>query len=541
MLGHGVLRAARFLGVREHGCRASGQRATACAAASARAGGHGSCSTRRPEPTHMPSHALAPRPSYGEIAYHEFYRDDFEPREHYRPLWEHIRKAGQSLLSHKNREAHLALRTDGVTFTVYGDDEEGIERVWPLDLLPRIIPAHEWAPIEAGLKQRVRALNEFLRDVYGKQRALRDGVVPADLVHRGRDYRPEIAGIEPPLGIYVHISGIDLVRDADGRYLVLEDNVRTPSGVSYMIENRIIERLTMPEFFARYRVRRVEHYPELLGETLRGLSPRGKENATVVLLTPGIYNSAYFEHTFLAREMGVELAEGRDLVCVDDVVYLKTTSGLERVDVIYRRIDDDFLDPLCFRPDSALGVSGIVNAWRAGNVAIVNAPGTGIADDKAIYPYVPDIIRYYLGEAPILENVPTYRMTVPAERDWVLEHLDRVVVKAVSESGGYGMLMGPSATPAQREEFARRIRRSPRNYVAQPVIPLSRHLCWIDGELEARHIDLRPFVIHGGDEVHVVPGGLTRVALTKGSLVVNSSQGGGSKDTWVLADAEPDR
>jgi len=489
----------------------------------------------------MPSHALAPRPSYGEIAYHEFYRDDFEPREHYRPLWEHIRKAGQSLLSHKNREAHLALRTDGVTFTVYGDDEEGIERVWPLDLLPRIIPAHEWAPIEAGLKQRVRALNEFLRDVYGKQRALRDGVVPADLVHRGRDYRPEIAGIEPPLGIYVHISGIDLVRDADGRYLVLEDNVRTPSGVSYMIENRIIERLTMPEFFARYRVRRVEHYPELLGETLRGLSPRGKENATVVLLTPGIYNSAYFEHTFLAREMGVELAEGRDLVCVDDVVYLKTTSGLERVDVIYRRIDDDYLDPLCFRPDSALGVSGIVNAWRAGNVAIVNAPGTGIADDKAIYPYVPDIIRYYLGEAPILENVPTYRMTVPAERDWVLEHLDRVVVKAVSESGGYGMLMGPSATPAQREEFARRIRRNPRNYVAQPVIPLSRHLCWIDGELEARHIDLRPFVIHGGDEVHVVPGGLTRVALAKGSLVVNSSQGGGSKDTWVLADAEPDR
>jgi uncharacterized circularly permuted ATP-grasp superfamily protein len=488
----------------------------------------------------MSSHAFAPGPSVGEVAYHEFYRDDFDPREHYRPLWEHIRRAGQSLLSDKNREAHLALRTDGVTFTVYGDEDEGIERVWPLDLLPRIIPANEWAPIESGLKQRVRALNCFLQDVYGKQRILRDGVVPAELIHRGRDYRAEIVGIEPPLGIYIHISGIDLVRDASGRYLVLEDNLRTPSGVSYMIENRVVERRTLPEFFARYRVRRVEHYPALLSEALRALSPRGKQAATVVLLTPGIYNSAYFEHTFLAREMGIELAEGRDLVCADDVLYLKTTYGLERVDVLYRRIDDDYLDPLCFRPDSTLGVAGIVNAWRAGNVAIVNAPGTGIADDKAIYPYVPDIIRYYLAEEPVLENVPTYRMTVPEERAWVLDHLDRVVVKAVSESGGYGMLMGPSATAAMRAEFAHSIQADPRNYIAQPVIPLSRHLCWLDGELEARHIDLRPFVIHG-PEVHVVPGGLTRVALTKGSLVVNSSQGGGSKDTWVLADAEPYR
>lgn len=488
----------------------------------------------------MSSRVHVPPVSFGEIAYHEFYQDDFEPREHYRPLWDHIRRAGQSLLSNKNREAQMALRTDGVTFTVYGDTEEGIERVWPLDLLPRIIPAAEWTPIEAGLKQRVRALNAFLLDVYSEQRALRDGVVPAELVYGGRDYRAEIAGIEPPLGIYVHIAGIDLVRDTDGRYLVLEDNVRTPSGVSYMIENRMIERLTMPEFFARYRVRRVEHYPALLADALRQLSPRGRSAATIVLLTPGIYNAAYFEHTFLAREMGVELAEGRDLVCIDDVVYLKTTRGLERVDVVYRRIDDDFLDPLCFRPDSMLGVAGIVNAWRAGNVAIVNAPGTGIADDKAVYPYVPDLIRYYLGETPILDNVPTYRMTVPEERRWVLAHLDRVVVKAVSESGGYGMLIGPSAPPALRAEFARRIEENPRNYVAQPVIPLSRHLCWLDGELEARHIDLRPFVIYGR-EVHVVPGGLTRVALVKGSLVVNSSQGGGSKDTWVLADAEPDR
>jgi uncharacterized circularly permuted ATP-grasp superfamily protein len=488
----------------------------------------------------MSSHAFAPRPSFGEMAYHEFYRDDFEPREHYRPLWEHIRKAGQSLLSDKNREAHLALRTDGVTFTVYEDEEEGIERVWPLDLLPRIIPASEWTPIEAGLKQRVRALDAFLQDVYGEQRALRDGVVPADLVHRGRDYRPEIVGIRPPLGIYVHVAGIDLVRDADGRYLVLEDNLRTPSGVSYMIENRVIERRTLPEFFARYRVRRVEHYPALLLEALRELSPRGKDDAVVVLLTPGIHNSAYFEHTFLAREMGIELAEGRDLVCANDVVFLKTTHGLERVDVIYRRIDDDFLDPLCFRSDSTLGVAGIVNAWRAGNVAIVNAPGTGIADDKAVYPYVPDLIRYYLAETPVLENVPTYRMTVSDERAWVLDNLSRVVVKAVSESGGYGMLMGPSASPALLAEFARRIADSPRNYIAQPVVPLSRHLCWLDGELEARHIDLRPFVIRG-EEIHVVPGGLTRVALHKGSLVVNSSQGGGSKDTWVLTDAEPNR
>jgi uncharacterized circularly permuted ATP-grasp superfamily protein len=481
------------------------------------------------------------RTGFGEAAYHEFYRDDFEPRPHYVPLWEHIRRAGQSLLSEKAREAHWTLQTDGVTFTVYGDDEEGIERVWPLDLLPRIIPAAEWLPIEAGLKQRVRALNEFLLDLYGKQQVLRDGVVPAELIYRGKDFRREIHGIRPPHDLYVHICGSDLVRDADGKYLVLEDNLRTPSGVSYMIENRIVVRRTMPEFFSRYHVRRVEHYPALLAQALRGLSPRGNGEAVVVLLTPGIYNSAYFEHTFLAREMGIELAEGRDLVTRDDIVYLKTTHGLQRVDVLYRRIDDDYLDPLCFRPDSTLGVAGVINAWRAGNIAIVNAPGTGIADDKAVYPYVPDLIRYYLGEAPILDNVTTYRMTIAEERAYVLDHLDSVVVKAVSESGGYGMLMGPASTKALRAEFAQRIEDNPRGYIAQPVIPLSRHLCHLDGELESRHLDLRPFVIHGGDEIHVVPGGLTRVALTKGSLIVNSSQGGGSKDTWVLADAEPDR
>jgi uncharacterized circularly permuted ATP-grasp superfamily protein len=488
----------------------------------------------------MASPAREPRTSFGEAAYHEFYRDDFEPRAHYRPLWEHIRRAGQSLLSERRREAHWTLRTDGVTFTVYGDEADGIERVWPLDLLPRIIPAAEWAPLEAGLKQRLRALNAFLADLYGAQGVLRDGVVPPELIYRGKDFRREIHGIVPPLGIWVHVAGIDLVRDERGRYLVLEDNLRTPSGVSYMIENRIVERRTLPEFFARYRVRRVEHYPALLLQALRELSPRGKNDAVIVLLTPGIYNSAYFEHTFLAREMGVELAEGRDLVVKDDVVHLKTTSGLRRVDVLYRRIDDDFLDPLCFRPDSTLGVAGVINAWRAGNVAIVNAPGTGIADDKAVYPYVPALIRYYLGETPLLENVPTWRMTVPEERALVLDRLRDVVVKAVSESGGYGMLMGPASSAAERADFARRIQENPRGYIAQPVIPLSRHLCHLDGELESRHIDLRPFVIQG-EAIHVVPGGLTRVALHKGSLVVNSSQGGGSKDTWVLADAESDR
>jgi len=474
-------------------------------------------------------------PSLGEQAFNEFYRDSFEPREHYRPLWEQMRRMGGSTLAAKAHEVALALHTEGVTFTVYTDDAEGIERIWPFDLIPRIIPAAEWALVEAGLKQRVRALNLFLKDLYHGQRILKDGVVPAELVYQGQDLRRDVMGVDAPRDIYTHVSGIDIIRDERGRYLVLEDNVRTPSGVSYMIENRIIARRILPEFFERYRVRRVDHYPALLLQALRSLSPRGAADAVVVVLTPGIYNSAYFEHTFLAKEMGVELAEGRDLVVVDDVVYLKTTRGLERVDVVYRRVDDAFLDPLRGRDDSLVGVAGIMNAWRAGNVAIANAPGSGIADDKAIYPYVPAIIRYYLGEPPLLDNVPTYQMTNREERQWVLAHLDQVVVKAVSESGGYGMLIGPSSTPAQRAEFARAVLERPRNYVAQPVVPLSRHVCYLDGQLEARHIDLRPFVIYGED-IEVVPGGLTRVALTRGSLVVNSSQGGGSKDSWVLAE-----
>ncbi len=470
--------------------------------------------------------------------YHEFYADDFTPREHYQLLWDHIKATGNNALEAKAHESQLALQAEGVTFTVYGESEEGIEgieRIWPFDLIPRIITAPEWVKIESGLKQRVRALNLFLADLYGEQKIIKDGVIPPELIYQGRDFRREIVGIVPPRGIYTHISGIDIIRDEQGEFLILEDNLRTPSGVSYMIENRVIERRIMPEFFNKYRVRRVEHYPSLLLAALRSLSPRGKENAEIVVLTPGIYNSAYFEHTFLAKEMGVELAEGRDMVTINDIVYLKTTTGLQRVDVIYRRIDDDFLDPLVFRSDSSLGIAGVINAWRAGNVAIVNAPGSGIADDKAVYPYVPDIIRYYLGQQPILNNVPTYQMTNVKDREYVFDNMERMVIKAVSESGGYGMLMGPSSTPALRKEFIELVLENPRNYIAQPVVYLSRHTCYMDGELEARHLDLRPFVIYGED-IEVVPGGLTRVALRKGSLVVNSSQGGGSKDTWVLAE-----
>ncbi|MFD2111351.1 circularly permuted type 2 ATP-grasp protein [Thiorhodococcus fuscus] len=469
------------------------------------------------------------------MAYHEFYYDDFRPRDHYLPMWDHIQTVGQQALAANAREAHLALHTEGVTFRVYADEQEGIERVWPFDILPRLIMAAEWNQVEAGLKQRVRALNLFLKDLYHGQRILKDGVVPAELIYRGKGFCREIMDVDPPHDIYTHIAGVDLIRDEDGRYLVLEDNLRTPSGVSYMIENRIVERRILPELFSRYRVRRVEHYPEMLLQALRSLSPRGEESAVVVVLTPGVFNSAYYEHTFLAKEMGVELAEGRDLVCKNDKVFLKTTQGLQRVDVVYRRIDDAYLDPLVFRSDSILGVPGLINAWRAGNVALANAPGTGIADDKAVYAYVPDIIRYYLGETPILANVPTYQMTDHQDRTYVLENMERMVIKAVAESGGHGMLMGPVSTARQRADFARRIEADPRNYIAQPVIQLSRHVCYLEGELESRHLDLRPFVI-SGREIQVVPGGLTRVAMTKGSLVVNSSQGGGSKDTWVLAE-----
>jgi uncharacterized circularly permuted ATP-grasp superfamily protein len=482
----------------------------------------------------LPASALTP--SIGEQAFDEFHADSSEPRAHYRPLWDAVRQMGPATLAAKAREAELALGADGVTFTVYGDDAEGTERTWPCDLIPRIVPAGEWARLAAGLTQRVRALELFLRDVHHGQRILKDGVVPADLVYQGPDLRRDSMGVVPPRDRYLVVAGIDVVRDPAGRYLVLEDNVRTPSGVSYMLANRLVAERVLSELFDQYRVRPIDHYPELLGGALRSLSPRGPDEAVVVLLTPGVYNAAYFEHAFLAREMGIELAEGRDLVVVDDVAYLKTTRGLLRVDVVYRRVDDGFLDPLSGRADSLVGVAGLVNAWRAGNVAIANAPGSGIADDKAIYPYVPAMIQYYLGEPPLLDNVPTYQMTIPEERRWVLAHLDQVVVKPAAGSGGYGMLIGPVSTPAQRAQVARAVLERPRDWIAQPVVPLSRHLCWIDGQLEPRHVDLRPFVVCDGDDVHVVPGGLTRVALARGSLVVNSSQGGGSKDSWVLAE-----
>lgn len=473
--------------------------------------------------------------SHSESSYHEFYRDDFEAREHYRLLLNNIKELGLNGLNQKSREATLAMITEGVTFTVYSENEKGVERVLPFDIIPRIIPASEWKILEKGLKQRVKALNLFLKDIYHGQKIIQDGVLPPELIYGGKDFLREAFDVNPPHDIYTHVSGIDLVRDEQGQYLVLEDNLRTPSGVSYMIENRILERHILSEFFSKYRVRRVEHYPSVLLEALRHLSPRGSNQAEIVVLTPGIFNSAYYEHTFLAKEMGVELAEGRDLVVQNNIVWLKTTRGLKRVDVIYRRIDDPYLDPLCLLPHSTLGVSGVLNAWRAGNVAIANAPGAGIADDKAVYPFVPDIIRYYLGETPILQNVPTYLMTRKEDRDYVLANLEKLVVKSVSESGGYGMLIGTASTAEQRQRFRKCILDNPRNYVAQPIVPLSRHICHLNGELESRHIDLRPYIIYG-KEIEVVPGALTRVALTKGSLVVNSSQGGGSKDTWVLAE-----
>jgi uncharacterized circularly permuted ATP-grasp superfamily protein len=404
----------------------------------------------------------------------------------------------------------------------------------PFDPVPRLVPADEWAKIERGLEQRVRALNLFVHDVYHDRRILRDRIVPPELVLSANGYRPEVVGLRVPRDIYIHVSGIDLIRDPDGRYLVLEDNARTPSGVSYVLKNRQVMRQAFPFLFTGYNVQPVDGYAADLLAVLRHISPPGCDNPTVVVLTPGVYNSAYFEHTFLARQMGVQLVEGRDLVLDDGTLSMRTTRGPARVDVIYRRVDDDFLDPLTFRRDSRLGVPGLVGAYRAGRLGLANAIGTGVADDKAIYPYVPEIIRYYLNEDPILDNVETFRPTVPSQRRHILANLEKLVVKAVDGSGGYGMLIGPYSTAEQRVEFAAKIEANPRGYIAQPTITLSQHPTLIDGRLEGRHVDLRPFVLFG-ERVKVLPGGLTRVALPRGSLVVNSSQGGGSKDTWVLS------
>jgi uncharacterized circularly permuted ATP-grasp superfamily protein len=406
----------------------------------------------------------------------------------------------------------------------------------PFDLIPRIITAAEWRKIERGLEQRVRALNLFLHDIYHEQRIIADKAIPGEVVFGAQGFRREMRGLDVPLGVYTHVVGSDLVRDGSGEFYVLEDNLRTPSGVSYLVENRRVLKRTWPDIFETYEVRPVEGYAQGLLDVLLALAPVGlDEDPTVVVLTPGVYNSAYFEHTFLAKGMGVQLVEGSDLFVDEGMVFMRTTHGRQRVDVIYRRIDDLFLDPLAFRSDSALGVPGLLATYRLGRVSLANAPGAGVADDKAVYPYVPSIIRYYLDEEPILATVKTYLPTQPDELRYILENLDSLVVKAVDESGGYGMLVGPHATQAEREEFRDRIRAEPRKYIAQPTLALSREPCWVGDHFEGRHVDLRPFVVFGR-EVVVTPGGLTRVALRKGSLVVNSSQGGGAKDTWVLAD-----
>jgi uncharacterized circularly permuted ATP-grasp superfamily protein len=467
-------------------------------------------------------------------AYDEMFAASGRPRAHCQALVEDLMAASLPQLRQHQTEADKAFLTQGITFTVYGD-EAGTERIFPYDLLPRIITAAEWATIERGLVQRLTAINLFLRDIYHDGRILEAGVVPRELVYSCRHYRREMRGVNVHRDIYVSIAGTDLVRLEDGRFVVLEDNLRVPSGVSYMLANREVTKRVFPGLFARNSVRPIADYGQALLATLRTLAPPNRLDPTVVVLTPGVGNSAYFEHAFLAREMGVPLVEGRDLLTHDNVVYMRTTSGLRRVDVIYRRVDDDFLDPLAFRSDSRLGVAGLLNAYRAGNVSLGNAIGTGVADDKAIYAYVPEIIRFYLAEEPVLSNVDTYLMTRPSERQYVLERLDQMVVKAVGESGGYGMLIGPHSTAVQRAAFRDKILAEPRNFIAQPTLRFSRAACFTGEGIEPRHIDLRPYVLYG-DRVRLVPGGLTRVALRKGSLVVNSSQGGGSKDTWVLHD-----
>ncbi len=464
----------------------------------------------------------------------EFADEAGHPRPHYAELARTIAGIATDDLRSRVAAVNATLLQRGVTFTVYAD-EKGTERIFPFDLMPRIIPASEWSVISRGIVQRVRALNAFLTDVYHDGRILRDGRIPHRLVYSSPFYNREMIGVRVPRDIYIHVSGIDLIRGRDGTYFVLEDNLRTPSGISYVLENRDVLKRSFPRIFDNYAPLPVDDYPRRLREALRYAAP-GLGEPNIVLLTPGIYNSAYFEHTLLARRMGIELVEGSDLLVRDNVVYVKTTKGLSRVDVIYRRVDDDYLDPLYFRPDSALGVAGLMNAYRAGNVVLANAVGAGVADDKAVYPYVPAMIRYYLGEEPILPNVPTYDCTDAAQRQHVLTKLDELVVKNTAGSGGYNMLMGPSSTAAERAWFKDAIESRPREFIAQPVVPLSVHPTIVGDDLAPRHLDLRPFVLYG-EEIDAPPAALTRVALREGSLVVNSSQGGGSKDTWILGEA----
>lgn len=454
------------------------------------------------------------------------------PREFVKLLTQRLGDMDDADLIKRQKAAEAVLLQMGITFTVYGE-AQGAERIFPFDIVPRIVEADEWSRIERGLRQRIYALNQFVDDLYHEQKIIKDKVIPEHVINSGKAYRPECAGLNPQRGIWCHITGLDIVRGGDGEIYVLEDNLRVPSGVSYVLENRAVLKRTFPELFQAMNIRPVEDYPNRLLETLQFLAPASLDHPNVVVLTPGMDNSAYYEHSFLAQHMGVELVEGRDMVVDNGFVFMRTTKGMERVDVIYRRVDDDFLDPQVFRKDSLLGVPGIIDAYRQGHVALANAPGTGVADDKVVYAYVPKIIKYYLGEDPILPNVPTYLCWDEKDRQYVLENLDKLVVKPANESGGKGMLVGPHSTKTEQDEFAQLISESPRNYIAQPTLSLSRVPTLIDDHFEGRHVDLRPYILFGKD-IHVIPGGLTRVALEKGSLVVNSSRGGGSKDTWVL-------
>ncbi len=464
----------------------------------------------------------------------EMFGEPQRPRPAARSLVQFINRLPEGELLRRQRSAERALLNMGITFNVYGDSA-GTERIFPFDLVPRIVSAAEWATIERGLKQRIEALNLFIDDIYHEQRIIKDGVVPAEVIRSATAYRPQCEGLTPPRGIWCHVTGTDLVRHSDGNVYVLEDNMRCPSGVSYVLGNRNVMKRTFSQVFESSRIRPVHDYPSRLRGLLEYLAPTDVEAPRVVVLTPGIYNSAYFEHSFLAQQMGVELVEGRDLVVTDGHVWMRTTKGFERVDVIYRRVDDDFLDPETFRADSMLGVPGLMDVYKAGRVALANAPGTGIADDKVVYAYVPAIVKYYLQQEIVIPNVPTYVCANDSDRQYVLEHLPELVVKAANESGGYGMLVGPHSTRDEQSQFADRIRAAPRNYIAQPTLALSRVPTIIEDTFEGRHVDLRPYILNG-ESIYVLPGGLTRVALKKGSLVVNSSQGGGSKDTWVLAD-----
>jgi uncharacterized circularly permuted ATP-grasp superfamily protein len=469
-----------------------------------------------------------------ESIHDELLHSDGTPRSGSKLLIEQLNSMSMDEIRHRQQAMDRALLHMGITFTVYGD-ESGTEKIFPFDLIPRIVEAFEWSHIEAGLKQRIKALNAFINDIYHDQNIVNDGIVPRELLEKAKSFRQQCVGLNPPGGVWCHVTGTDLIRHSDGAIYVLEDNLRCPSGVSYVLQNRMIMKRTFPQVFAASKVRPVIDYPSHLYSTLSQLAPSNVSDPVVVVLTPGIYNSAYYEHSFLAQQMGVELVEGHDLVVQDGNVFMRTTDGFRRVDVIYRRIDDDFIDPLAFRPDSLLGVPGLFEAYRNGRVALANAPGTGVADDKVIYAFVPEMIRYYLSEEPILPNVKTYVCARQEDREYVLKHLEELVVKAANEAGGYGMMIGPHSTVEQRAEFAEKIKQDPRNYIAQPTLMLSRVPTLIDDHFEGRHVDLRPYVLYGKDGIWVLPGGLTRVALRKGSLVVNSSQGGGSKDTWVVA------